>query len=164
MNDLLNYFISKFGNVNKHQKSMRIQPLEINVDVNGEPYVFITPITKSKFHPYRLEDLIEDYSILNKLEDKSRDYAFYAYGMLKISEKNNFFMLKEIFFLNKEILVTNISTKTDENWNKDKFETNYALLDKKSLKKAAEFFYKMIENPGSFINQKSTDRTLKLVK
>lgn len=167
----MNLFISFLKNkltCNKtySDKIFKIHPLEIKFDkdTNG-PFVFITPIYKFKPHKYFIEDLIDNEIILKQLEDKSIKYIFYAYGMLRATEKNNFYILEEFLFLNKLIKVKNMQTLKYEEWDKNNFEQYYNLLDKSSLKKATEFFHSISKKECSQLeNNLSEPSSLKLIK
>ncbi len=147
-------------------KNLKVHPFEVKFDKHtNEPYVIITPATKYKSHKCFLEDLIDDDFLLSKLEEKSYRYVFYAYGMLRATEKNNIYVLQEKLLLNKQIKVKNLKTFEFEEWNRNDFENKYMLLDKKSLKSASEFF---IQQSISKENIESTEiissLKLKLVK
>ena len=163
-------FISKYLWTKKriiYSKGLKVHPLEIKFDtITNAPCVTITPTTKFKPHEYQLEDLLEDNNLLNKLEDQSYKYVFYAYGMLKATEKNNIFVLVELLLLNKEIKVKNLQTLKLEEWNKEKFEKHYAFLDKKSLKISSEFFQSIQQPPkhNAYSDNDNFIAKLKLVK
>lgn len=145
MIEIIKFILSKIRNRSSSRirdyKGLKVHPFEVKFDKHtNEPYVSITPTTKFKSHKCFLEDLIEDDILLGKLEEKSYRYVFYAYGMLRATEKNNIYILQELMLLNRQIKVKNLKTFEFEDWSKDNFESKYMLLDKKSLKLASEFF------------------------
>lgn len=164
MIEILKFLSNKYTNKTRHNhEELKIHPLKIQFDeLTHEPYVMITPISKFKLYKYPIEDLIENESVLDKLEKTSYRYIFYAYGMLKASEKNDFYTLEEILLLNKEILVKNVGSSSSETWNKEQFENSFILLDKKSLKQATEFFLSLKANTNT--PKLDNSKHLKLIK
>lgn len=72
-----------------------------------------------------------------------------------------------MLLLNNEIKVKNLTTFDYEYWNKQKFDTNFMLLDKKSLKLSCEFFLNIKPNPSNGDNgtdEDSKNNHLKLIK
>lgn len=170
MKNIIHYFLRRIQ-IKKpiaSHKSLKVHPFEVKFDKKtNQPYINITPISKFKAHKYFLEDLIEDNVLLNKLEFESVKYIFYSYGILRATEKNNLYCLEEILLLNNEIKVKNLTTFDYEYWNKQKFDTNFMLLDKKSLKLSCEFFSNIKPNSSNGDNgtdEDSKNNHLKLIK
>ena len=145
--------------------SLRLQSLELFKDLNSnKPYVTVSPLGKYRPHNVFLEELINDHKTLKKLEFDSLRYVFYAYGVLKASEKNNLFSLVELLPYQIAIKVKNIQTLTIEEWDKNKFNIDYMMLDKNSLKLASSFFSAFNHQNSHPKQETSHIKHLKLVK
>jgi hypothetical protein len=145
--------------------SLRLQSLELFKDPSSnKPFLIISPLGKYRPHNVFLEDLINNHKILKKLEFDSLRYVFYAYGVLKASEKNNLFSLVELLPYQIAIKVKNIQTLTIEEWDKNKFNIDFAMLDKSSLKLASSFFSSFNNHNNAHSQEISHHKHLKLVK
>lgn len=145
--------------------TLRLQTLELFKDQDSDkPYVIISPLSKYRPHNVFLEELIENKNLLRKLDFDSLCYIFYAYGILKASEKNNLYSLVELLPSQTSIKVKNIKTLTIEEWDKNKFNIDYVMLDKNSLKLASCFFSSFNNQDISHNQEPTQHRYLKLVK
>lgn len=127
--------------------TLRLQSLELFKGHDSDkPYVIVSPLSKYRPHNVFLEELIDNENLLRKLDFDSLCYVFYAYGILKASEKNNLYSLVELLPYQTAIKVKNVKTLSIEEWDKNKFNIDYVMLDKNSLKLASCFF-------SSFNNQ-----------
>lgn len=147
----------------------KLEPMEVLKDeVSNEPYVILTVIGRYRPHKISLEDLLEQPTILKKLDFDSLCYVFHSYGIIRASNNNNAYSLIEIQPFNQTILVKNLQTISKEIWTIGYFEKNYFLLDKQSLYYCTQFFSTIkksnIQDNLKISNNKGTISNLRLVK
>lgn len=157
----LRFFIFLKKLSTKTYPELRLQSMEVFKDEASErPYVFLSPIGKYQPHKIFLEDLLDQEKLLKKLDFSSVCYVFHAYGVLRASENNDIYCLTEVMPFNNIIKIKNNKTFVVEEWNKDKFDSDYMFLDKKSLRIATEFFNNIGKIkptiPGSHNNNSDT--------
>lgn len=134
---LINFISSK-----KPRYTLKLCKKEFNIDEQGRIYLMITPHFTYSPHKEFLEQLVTNISLLNQIEPDSRDYIFYLYGALKVSEKNDIYTLNGVDLLNKTIIVKQTTKHDTETWSYENFyqQKKYLLLDKTSILNAYIFF------------------------